>query len=189
MKSVGREGHRPPQPFQANDPPPANKAGNPNSFKDSDEEANELVARRGESKLNSKKSKFAKPEMQKAPFDERATGAMSEIQARQAESAELVKQFAAIMKDSTLDRNRGPIEKNLEAENYRGLLAMAKHLNNDINVKEESAGSIALISLLMKMGYHFRDTINELNYKVNLLTKEIASLKKEIADLSSSKPQ
>lgn len=156
---------------------------NLNSFSDSDEAALEQLSRRGGSKLAAK-SQFAKKTDQKESFEDQANAAYQSIQSRKQRATDLVLQFSKIIKDTTLETNKGPIDKSIEAECYRNLLGIAEELNNDVSEKEGS-GSIALVALLLKTTFHFRNSNNEISFEIAKLNKQVAILTQQLELLSS----
>lgn len=126
-------------------------------------------------KLNSSKSKFANEIAKKDDFDQRAEAAVDDAQNKKEIAVELAKQFWSIAKDTTLEKNKGPIQKSLEKEVIGKLLEFASSLNNDTS-EFEGAGSMAIIMLLLKISLHLRDNNNSLNYKLTLLEDKVNKL-------------
>lgn len=139
-----------------------------------------LQQRRGASKLDPKKSQFAKnsaPPITQQSFEEQADRAYEDLQARRQQALELVSGFWSLVKDETVPSQRGPLRKNLEKEQIDKLVKFSERMNNDPQ-EVEGAGSNALIALLLKILLYQRDYCNETRYRLSLLERKISKLEK-----------
>ena len=103
------------------------------SFESESDDSQEQQRRRGSIKLDSSKSRFVKDAARKEEFEQRADIAMETAQNRKQRAVELVRQFWNIAKDTTLESNKGPIQKSLEKETVGKLLEFATEFNNYFN--------------------------------------------------------
>lgn len=143
---------------------------------ESDEEAAKLqLNRRGGVKLNSSKSQFTKETVKKEVFDQQADEVYDQMQDRKQKAVELVQQFWSFIKDETLVAEKGPIRKNLEKDIVSKLLTFASEMNNDPK-EAEGAGSVAVITLLLKTVLYLRDTNNEARYRLSMLEQKVNKL-------------
>ena len=143
------------------------------SLESNDEDAKFQRERRGGVKLNSSKSMFAKDPVQipqKETFEKQADEFFEETQDRKQQAVELVQQFWSFVKDETLVSNKGPVKKNLEKEIVSKLLNFASEMNNDPK-EPEGAGSVAVITLLLKAVLYLRDCNNDLGYRLAKLER------------------
>lgn len=143
------------------------------SLESNEEDAKFQRERRGGVKLNSSKSMFSKDPAQpsrKEVFEEQAEEVFEEIQDRKQKAVELVQQFWSFVKDETLATNKGPVKKNLEKEIVSKLLNFASEMNNDPK-EPEGAGSVAVITLLLKAVLYLRDCNNDLGYRLAKLER------------------
>lgn len=142
------------------------------SLESNEEDAKLQQNRRGGLKLNSSKSQFIKEIVRQEVFDQQATQAFDQMQERKQQAVELVQQFWSFIKDETLVREKGPIRKNLEKEIVNKLLNFASEMNNDPN-ESEGAGSVAVITLLLKTVLYLRDSNNENRYHLSKLEQKL----------------
>lgn len=126
-------------------------------------------------KLDSSKSQFAQENSKKEDFEQRADQAMEISNDRKQRAVDLVKQFWNSAKDTTLESEKGPIQKSMEREIVGKLLSFASEMNNDPN-ESEGSGSVAVITLLLKIVLHLRDKNNDLMFTVHQLDKKVDKL-------------
>lgn len=124
-------------------------------------------------KLTNSKSKFAKKIKQKEEFQKAADATISKKVDRNTQAAELVKQFWTLAKSETLEANKGPIEKNLEREIITKLIQFATELNNDEN-EPYGSGSVAIITLLLKIVIQLRNDNNQLKFKIAQIENKLS---------------
>lgn len=141
---------------------------------EAEEDAKEQQRRRG-LKVNANKSQFAKTVENREDFEKRAEGAVSKIENRKERAMQLSKKFYAIARDSKVESQRGPMELSIEKETIRNMLEFASEMNND-PTEPESAGSVALIYLLIKIVLFFRDKNNEMSFKMSQLERKLAQM-------------
>lgn len=136
-----------------------------------EEDAKAQLNRRG-IKLQNKRQSTR--QQSKDDFERVADEVVAKNDNQKDRAQKLVTQFWAMMKDTTLESNKGPIQKSLETETIQGLMTLSEELNNDLT-KPEGYGSVAMISLLLKTVLHMRNENNQLAYKVAMLEKRSAS--------------
>lgn len=125
-------------------------------------------------KLDNSNSRFAKKAEEKKKIEAEFNDQVSEYQVQQAEivkkSAEMTSKFMAIMKDSTLKENKGPIQIEMENQICRDLTDLSLELNQD-QTQPEGIGSAGIALLLLKIVMLQRDQLNECRYKLSKLEK------------------
>lgn len=127
-------------------------------------------------KIKSDRSQFSKIAEQRQKFEENADAFIAQRNARNKEALELAKKFMGLVKDKTLPENKTPISKDVENEVINDLIQFALDINDDPE-ERNGMGSSALINLLFKVVLVQRDAINQLDYKIAQLTKQLSSLK------------
>jgi hypothetical protein len=131
-------------------------------------------------KLDNKKSRYGRQmeeragaEQTKIAFEKRAEEAHDRILDRNYQMLELGKRFVEIMRDRTLDTNKGPIQKSLEKETLDKLIQFAIELNNDELEVRDGMGAVGLLTLLFRTNLLMRDKCNSLEYRVEQLEKAL----------------
>lgn len=130
-------------------------------------------------KLNNQRSMFSKSNSEKESFEQSADKYIGELKDRNKRAFDLAKQFVDMIKDKTLPENKSIIVQDVEREIKNKLLSLSIEINNDDNEENEGMGSLAIISLLLKVVMLQRDNINSLDYKLNLLEKKMSSGRSE----------
>lgn len=132
------------------------------------------------------KSRFAKPA--NAPPKRTASDFDHDVAEHQRKdidirnkAAELSTKYRSLLKDKTLEQNKGPNKRDLENQVIAQLCDIGIRLNND-QVKPEGVGSIGLINLLLRAVLIQRDTINDLGYKVFKLQSALSELLKAVEE-------
>lgn len=87
-------------------------------------------------------------------------------------AAELFVQFQRAMADKTLPQNRNIFNQESEKEMLQNMIILAAEINSDPN-ERESEGSLTWIVLLLKTCFAQRDKMNELEYKLSLIQKQL----------------
>lgn len=143
---------------------------------ESDEEVNEAEAPNLKTKLDPKKSRFHRKNIEEKEAVERLE---EKVKEHQKEEQELIQEihthssnFMKFIKDKTIKENKSPIEASVEAETVQGLVKLALKLNND-QTQPEGIGSVGVITLLLKAVLAQRDIISSLEFKVSQLEKQI----------------
>lgn len=145
------------------------------SLESDEEDAKLQQNRRGGLKINSSKSQFIKETVKREVFEQQADEVFDQIQERRERAVKLVQDFWSFIKDKTLVEEKGPIKKNLEKETVNKLLNFASEMNNDPN-EPEGAGSVAVITLLLKAVLYLRDSNNESRYRLEQLEQRLNQL-------------
>lgn len=149
-----------------------------------DEDAKFQQSRRGKLKIDSTKSQFTKAaiqnSIQKERFEEQADLVFNQMQDKNQRAAELVKEFWSFVMDQTLLTEKGPARKSLEKEIVNKLLSFATEINNDPN-EFEGAGSVAIISLLLKAVLYLRDINSGLSYRLSEVEKQIKKMSSQLS--------
>jgi len=125
-------------------------------------------------KLDNSKSRFTRKNEEEKKNQADFNNSVSEYQVQQTEiikkSADLTSKFMDIIKDTTLNENKGPIQKQIEQQICRDLTDLSLELNQD-QTQPEGIGSAGMTLLLLKIVLLQKDKINELGYKISKLEK------------------
>jgi hypothetical protein len=137
----------------------------PRSF---DDDYSEEEQRAPKVSLKIKKNEPAKSKPNNVNFDELATKVHSKDEEYKKKFFEYSTMFKKIVGDSILEENKTELSKSVEKDIVNKLINLASEMNSDEN-QPEGIGSIALITLMLKICLSQRDSINELKYKIYLL--------------------
>ena len=116
--------------------------------------------------------RLAKENM-KNHFSQTADKAVEYSGEKQKRAVEVISRFFNLTKDKTLVRNRGGIAADVEQEIRQDLCRLALDLNNDETEVDNGSGSVVAISVLLKIILAYRDRINELEFKVENLERDV----------------
>lgn len=144
------------------------------SLESNEEDAKLQKNRRGTLKLDGSKSQFTKEVFHRENFERQADEVFNQIQDRKQKAVELVQLFWGFIKDETLLNEKGPVRKNLEKEVVGKILDFATEMNND-EQESEGAGSVAIITLLLKTVLYLRDQNNDIRYRLSTMEKKFLS--------------
>jgi hypothetical protein len=115
-------------------------------------------------------------------FDLSIQEAQERINFFNAEFPRLGQEFFAFMQNKVLSGNKGPQEKNSEAQLLRKISMLAEQMNVD-ETQKESAGSMALLTIILIVLRDLRDRLNSLEFefreKNSALEKRIEILEKK----------
>jgi hypothetical protein len=117
-------------------------------------------------------NRLAKENM-KNHFSQTADKAVEYAGEKQKRAVEVISRFFNLTKDKTLVRNRGGISSDVEQEIRQDLCRLALDLNNDESEADNGSGSVIAISILLKIILAYRDRINELEFKVENLERNV----------------
>jgi hypothetical protein len=126
-------------------------------------------------------------------FEQKVKTVQEKVSANKVKAADLAVNFGKILSDKTLPQNKNPFQKELEKEVVAQMVQWAVDVNNDPNEQYDGMGSMAWITLLLKVAISQRDKINQLEYLVSLLEKKSNStaltdlVSKEIAKALDSR--
>lgn len=126
-------------------------------------------------KISNKKSAVGGVAHAKAEFEQAAQQYMDKKQELIKQTLEIGKQFFALLNDKTLNLNKSPINKDIEKETISKIVALALVINQD-EAQPEGYGSVAIINLLLKSNFLLRDRVNELDFELAKLKKQMSSL-------------
>ena len=151
---------------------------NYNAFQDDVEEVK--VKENQGLKLSSERSRFSKQDP-KGPSEEEFKKEVREYKQRDMDVklriADLTNKYKGILMDRTVDDNKSPIQKDLEASVVSELVQVGLQLDNDQD-QPEGVGSIGLCNLLLQVNLLQRNTINKISYDVAVLTQMVTDLTK-----------
>lgn len=148
---------------------------NYNAFVDDSEEIQQQSPKIKESL--SKKSRFAQeaPKQTSVDFDHKVAEFKQKDIDLKNKIADLSTKYKNIIKDQTLEENKGPAGKEFEKEVIRQLCDIGLHLNNDSS-QPEGIGSIGLTNLLLNVILLQRNAINSLSFNVSKIKASIAEV-------------
>ena len=106
-------------------------------------------------------------------FEEKADEYMAAVQKRNHEMLTLAKEIVKISKDKTLSQNKTTMVRDLENSTLSKIVKIAVEINQDES-EAEGMGSIALINLLFKVVLIQRERINDLDYELSQLKKNLS---------------
>ena len=154
---------------------------NYNAFVDDSEEIQKQNPKIKESLA--KKSRFVNetPKQTSVDFDHKVAEFKQQDVEIKNKIADLSTKYRNIIKDQTLEENKGPAAKTFEKEVIKQLCDVGLRLNNDSS-QPEGIGSIGLTSLLLNIILIQRDTINSLSFqvsKINAAIKDVLDALKE----------
>lgn len=96
---------------------------------------------------------------------------------KKAELEEAFKEFHKLVGNKVLEKNKSPAVKKTELEIINRLVRATQALDN-VNVGE---GILALASIAVREQLYVRDRVNELEYEICLMKKDMANLQKRLA--------
>lgn len=151
-----------------------------------DDENKKFAANKG-SKLDNSKSMFAnKP---KKPTQKEFEQSINESQKRNLDykerATELVSSFRKTLDDKVLPQNKSVFSLDAEKELLQKLVNLGVDMNTDPH-EDEGMGSMGLIGLLFRSLLIQRDKINNLDYTVNKLEKQVAIMLSSSVDSGTS---
>ena len=129
-------------------------------------------------KLDNSRSRFAKKAEEQKQSEVIFNDKIEDYQAREKfyveKTIELTNQINAFIKDTTLKINKGPIQIEMEQAAIKNMVDLSRQINQD-QTQEEGLGSAGINLLLLKIVLFQRDKINELDYKLSKLDKNLSS--------------
>lgn len=151
-------------------------------FDDDDVSPSLKSQKTGLKKAGSQKSVF--DNMPKKPsnedFAEKVKDASERNSGYKQQAVELATMFVKAMSDKTLNQNKNILSNDAEREILQRMVQLAIDINNDPNEKE-GMGSLSWITLLLKTCFAQRDKLNQLEYAMYELEKNVsATVKKQI---------
>lgn len=125
----------------------------------------------------SKKSRFAQEEPKKTSvdFDHKVAESRQQDIDIKNKISDLSTKYKNIIKDRTLEENKGPPHKEFEKEVIRQLCEVGLMLNNDSS-QPEGIGSIGLTNLLLNIILLQRNNYNLLAYKISKIEAAISDV-------------
>jgi hypothetical protein len=109
-------------------------------------------------------------------FEQKAAEVNDTLNSYGIRASDLALRFKRVLDDKTLPQNKNPFQQAAESELLNGLVQLSIDMNLDQN-EIESMGSVGLSALLLKTALLQRDRINDLEYRLSLLDKQIRELK------------
>lgn len=114
-------------------------------------------------------------EKAKESFDKKAEQFVADRQNQQAKGFDLAKVFMTVIRDKTLQSQKGILASNEEKELREEFQHFILDLNNDPGQKYDGMGSLNAIALLTKTLFEMRDRMNDMEFEIISLKKKIAS--------------
>ena len=137
----------------------------------------EVVATRGVKLKNKAAEQAAEDKRQreeyKRKFDERADQTVQHHSQQGNRAIETISRFMKMTEDKTLVRNKGGIANDVEREIRQDLIQLALDMNNDETEEDNGKGSVVVLSVVTKILLMQRDRINELEYELQQMKKDI----------------
>jgi hypothetical protein len=112
----------------------------------------------------------------KEDFEQKATEVNDTLNAYGVRASDLALRFKRTLDDKTLPQNKNPFQQAAESELLTNLVQLSVDMNTDEH-EQEGMGSVGLSALLLKTVLIQRDRINDLEYKLSLLDKQVKELK------------
>jgi hypothetical protein len=133
----------------------------------------------GIKKVSEQKSIFESMPKKPTPaeFEKKVQQVVEKDSSSQKKAAEFILQYKKTMEDKTLPQNKNQFQKDVELDLLRGMVTLAQEANND-GRENEGEGSLICIVALLKNSFTQRDKINNLEYSLSQITKQIAALDK-----------
>ena len=133
----------------------------------------------GIKKVSEQKSIFESMPKKQTPaeFEKKVQQVVEKDASSQKKAAELIQQYSKAMNDKTLPQNKNQFQKDVELDLIRSMVTLAQEVNNN-GGEREGEGSLICIVPLLKISFAQRDKINNLEYALSQITKQIAALDK-----------
>jgi hypothetical protein len=109
-------------------------------------------------------------------FEQKATEVNDTLNSYGIRASDLALRFKRALDDKMLAQNKNVFQQAAESELLNSLVQLSIDINTD-EYEIESNGSVGLSALLLKTAFIQRDKINEMEYKLSLLDKQIKELK------------
>ena len=111
-----------------------------------------------------------------ARFAVNADKTMQYHQEKDARAIEVVSKYINMISDKSLVRNRGSIANDIEREIRQKIIQLALDMNNDENEEDNGKGSIVVLTAVTKVLFMYRDRLNDLEFEVQQLKREVNKL-------------
>jgi hypothetical protein len=112
----------------------------------------------------------------KAKFEENADKTVQYHNEKSSKAIKIISVYLKMIEDKTLAKNRGSIANDVERENRQNIIQLAIDMNNDENEEDNGKGSIVVLSAVTKILLMQRDRLNELEFEVEQLKRELKKL-------------
>lgn len=150
----------------------------------------EVVATRSV-KLKSKATVQKEQEIQEreeyaARFEDNANKTIQYHTERDKKVVEIISGYLRMIDDKTLSRNRGSIANDVEREIRERVIQLALDLNNDENEEDNGKGAVVVLIAVTKVLTKYRDRLNDLEFEVQKMGKEISKLSSQLAQQTSN---
>jgi hypothetical protein len=109
-------------------------------------------------------------------FEQKAAEVNDTLNSYGIRASDLALRFKRVLDDKTLAQNKNPFQQAAESELLNSLVQLSIDMNVDTN-EVESMGSVGLSALLLKTALIQRDRINDLEYRLSLLDKQVKELR------------
>lgn len=121
-----------------------------------------------------------------AQFDANANKTIEHYNEQTNKAVDVISRYVSLVKDRTLSRNRNVIAADVEREIREQMINLALDLNNDENEPDNGKGSIVVLTVLAKIILLYRDRLNDLEFEVQQLRRELNKLSSPAAQQSSN---
>jgi hypothetical protein len=170
--------------------PPSGAGPNPNQRMGFMPSNKEVVATRGvkikpKSAVQQEQSAKEREEY-KARFEENAEKTIKYHDEKGTKAVEVISRYLNITEDKTLVINRGSIANDVEREIRQDLIQLALDMNNDENEEDNGKGSVVVLSAVTKILMRYRDRLNDLEFEMQTLKRELNKLSIQSAQQTSN---
>lgn len=150
----------------------------------------EVVANRGvkiktKAALQHEKDKKEREEYQ-SRFEENADKTVQYHDEKGKKAIDIISRYLKMTEDRTLSRNRGTIANDVEREIRQQLIQLALDMNNDENEEDNGKGSVVALSAVTKVLLIYRDRLNDVEYELQQLKREVNKLSSLSAEQTSN---
>ena len=118
-------------------------------------------------------------------FNKLAERAMKQREDRNQRMLHAAQRLIDMVKDKTLKRNRLQVQEVVENDARKDLIDLMFEVNNDELETYDGMGSTALVNLLMKVVLIQRDRINDLEFILSEVAKDINGIHNSIGEIRS----
>jgi hypothetical protein len=119
-------------------------------------------------------------------FEENAEKTIKYHDEKSKKAVDIVSRYLKVTEDKTLNRNRGSIANDVEREIRQQIIQLALDMNNDENEPDNGKGSVIVLSVVTKILLTYRDRLNDLEFEVQQLKRELNKLSSQPAQQTSN---
>jgi hypothetical protein len=121
-----------------------------------------------------------------ARFEENAEKTIKYHDEKSKKAIDIISRYLKMTEDKTLKRNRGSIANDVEREIRQEIINLALDMNNDENEEDNGKGSVVVLSAVTKILLVYRDRLNDMEFEVQQLKRELSKLSSQPAQQMSN---